>query len=89
MPPGTIHYVVTLEDSLCVGGHYFTDKTFTKTLYACVYEHFVGKAITNTEHSEAHIVLFKLFVKWSDIFIRGRFLKNLKLVCANKKIIRM
>lgn len=71
MRPGTPHYVVTLEDSLCVGGHFFTSTTFTKTLFACIHEHFVGTSITNTEHCEVHIVLFKIFQKWATGILSG------------------
>lgn len=38
---------------------------YSRTLFACMFEHYVGESITNTEHSEVHILLFKAFQKYS------------------------
>jgi len=67
MRPGTAHCVITLEDSLCVGGHFFSSLVFSRTLFACIAEHFVGDSTTNTEHSSSHIILFKLFAKYASV----------------------
>lgn len=61
MRPGTIHFVVTVEDSLCFGNHFFNRETFGATLEAVVHEHFFGRTITNTTHAESFVILFKTF----------------------------
>lgn len=66
--PGTIHFVVTLEqDCIALGGHYYSKSTFTNTLKAHITEHFFGTSITNNEHSECGIILFKLGVKYLEM----------------------
>ena len=59
MPPGTVHFVVTLEDSFFVGGHHYSVLRMSDTLYSLVWEHHHGNVITNTVHSELLIIVFK------------------------------
>lgn len=66
MPPGTVHHVATTVDSVAAGGHFFSSLHFSRCLDAVIVEHFVAHAITNTEHTQVHIVLFKLFRKYSE-----------------------
>ena len=60
LAPGAIHVVLTTEDSLIAGGHFFNLETFALTLNAVVLEHFAGLAVTNANHDDACIIAFKL-----------------------------
>ena len=59
MPPGTAHFVATVEHCLCVGGHYYSPLTMAKTLLSLVDEACVGSLITNTHHADMLLLLFK------------------------------
>lgn len=59
MRPGVTHAVLTVEHSLTVGGHFFSSLAYWATLRAVTIEHFFGKYVTNTEHPECGIALFR------------------------------
>lgn len=67
MRPGTRHFVVTVEDCLAVGGHFYNRENFSATMIAIVYEHYYGNSITNTAHPSSPIILFKLLADYADI----------------------
>lgn len=70
MRPGQPHFVVTLNDCLAVGGHFYSSTNYSGTLRSLVTEHYVGRLVTNTEHTTSPIVLFKLLdghsLSWDD-----------------------
>ncbi len=59
MHPGTTHFVVSVEDCLAVGGHFYSAPTLDKTMCSLVQEHFLGHLITNTMHSPCGISLLR------------------------------
>lgn len=59
MRPGTIHYVVTIEDSFLIGGHFYSSATYSATLRSIVWEHFYGTSITNSVEERSLIILIK------------------------------
>lgn len=62
MMAGTPHAVLTLEDSLAEGGHFYSGLHYRRTLYALLHEHFCGNYICNASHPKAPLVLFKTLV---------------------------
>ena len=68
MQAGTPHFVITLEDSMAVGGHFYNMPTMGKTLRAMVTEHFFGDTVTNTAHPMSPIGLMKLLDSLLVIF---------------------
>ncbi len=67
MRPGTPHFVVTVEDCMAIGGHFYSKENFLATLQAIALEHCMGVSITNTEHPTAPLILFKLMNEYSEI----------------------
>lgn len=60
MRPGVTHAVLTTQHSLTVGGHFYTGLGYWATLRAVTIEHYFGKYVTNTEHPESGIALFRV-----------------------------
>jgi hypothetical protein len=60
MRPGSRHFIITVEDCLAIGGHFYNANNFNKTACAIMLQHFMGTTIVNTEHSEAVSHLIKL-----------------------------
>lgn len=60
MKPGVEHYVVTLQDSIVRGGHFYAYETLVETFHSKVEEAFCGQTITNTEHLDSDALLFRL-----------------------------
>lgn len=61
MRPATPHHTITLHDGLVVGGHFFCDRLFSRTLDALVIQQFTGRSTFRggVNHSGVHVVLFK------------------------------
>lgn len=51
MQPGTIHFVISTENCLAIGGHFYSPVTLDRTLMSMVFERYVGPSITNTTHT--------------------------------------
>lgn len=64
MRPGTAHLVSSGEACLTYGGHFYCAETMVQTLFALLAEHHLGFQLTNTHHTEAAILLFKLLEKY-------------------------
>ncbi|KAL5522155.1 hypothetical protein ACEPAF_7597 [Sanghuangporus sanghuang] len=62
MPPGTVHAVLTLQDSLALGGHFYNFGTMESTAISLIREHYFGQYLTNTEHPKAPLLLMKGFM---------------------------
>jgi hypothetical protein len=60
MRPGTRHYVVTTENCLAIGGHFYNRDNFSRTAIGIIHQHFLGVSLNNTEHSRATVILFRL-----------------------------
>ncbi len=66
MAPGTPHYVFTTKDSFCVGGHYYCKALFSDTLRAITLEHFMGMALTNTQHSSSPFLCVQILASYCE-----------------------
>lgn len=71
MRPGTPHFVVTTEDCLAVGGHFYCRSTYSATLDALACIHFLGNVLTNTSHDTAPVILFKSMEYWHSYVQSG------------------
>ena len=58
MHPNTEHLVVSLEDSLAVGGHFYCIDHMVKTLHALIMEHMTPVA-TNSSHPKSLIMVLQ------------------------------
>jgi hypothetical protein len=67
MQPSCRHFVVTVEDCLAIGGHFYNSDTFDRTALGIVLQHFLGTTIINTEHSDATLHLMKLVHRYNFI----------------------
>ncbi|TDL15713.1 hypothetical protein BD410DRAFT_844993 [Rickenella mellea] len=67
MRPGTPHFVITVDDSFCIGGHFYNRENFDMTLHAMDLENWFGSNITNTDHVTAPIILFKIFSRYISL----------------------
>lgn len=60
MKPAQPHFVITLNDCLAMGAHFYSAVTYADTLRGLAVEHYAGKLVTNTEHTTTPLFLFKL-----------------------------
>ena len=60
--------VITLEDSICFGGHFYSLETMEETLQSIVDEHYHGKSTTNAEHPRAYLSMIQYVLQLSVRF---------------------
>lgn len=66
MRPGTIHFVLTVQDSLCHGGHFYSSQTMTDTGFA-IFQSFVAcSVLTNTTNVYAVVGLQRILAYWTE-----------------------
>lgn len=70
MRPATTHTVLSAEDCLTLGGHFYSLQTMESTYEALLVEHHLGFLVTNTHHTDAPILLFMLIEKLASAAIR-------------------
>jgi hypothetical protein len=68
MRPGERHHVITVEDCLAIGGHFYNRENFDRTAINMIHQHFLGAVISNTEHSEAVFILLKLVHRYHELY---------------------
>lgn len=71
MRPGTRHAVLTLEDCLIVGCHFYSRHTFSCTVYALVMQHYFNQ-LSNAAHPESTLLLLKIAVDLINKACRSR-----------------
>lgn len=96
MQPGTPHFVVTVEDCLALGGHFYNKETFSSTVHSIVLEHYMGLALTNTDHPTVPLTLFKLLSEYKALMkpsqgptlMEGSFQLYLPFKCASSSYVK-
>lgn len=64
MRPGTVHSVTTLQDSIALGGHFFSAPTMRYTVYS-IYHTFVGSSsVTNVTEETEQQMLLRIVLFW-------------------------
>lgn len=67
MHGNTPHIVISIEDCLAVGGHFYSSKSFASTLCGLVVIHYFGRMTTNDDHSDCRSILFRLLFSYLRI----------------------
>ncbi|KAF8883755.1 hypothetical protein CPB84DRAFT_1817024 [Gymnopilus junonius] len=57
MKPNTPHFVFTIENSICYGGHYYMTLSMQLTMQSLIHTFVLNKFLTNTEHQPTHLLL--------------------------------
>ncbi|KLO06454.1 hypothetical protein SCHPADRAFT_895409 [Schizopora paradoxa] len=60
MQPGTVHFVISTEDCIAVGGHFYSPATLDKTMMSLVTERYVAPQTTNTAHSRCGVLFLRM-----------------------------
>ena len=78
MMPCTPHAVLTGEECIALGGHFYNSGQFKRTTYAMVYEHFCGNYVCNAAHPRAPLLLFKALSSYADEMLARPAQKRLR-----------
>ena len=67
MQPATPHFVITIEDALAIGGHFYSLPTMKLSVRGILLEHFFGSSIVNAAYPKSPIAFFKLLDYLVDV----------------------
>jgi hypothetical protein len=68
MKPNTPHYVVTVENSITYGQHFYSASMISKSIFGIVHSFVLGIGATNTLHDSTRIFLHRIMAMWQDFF---------------------
>jgi len=71
MKPNTPHAVFTIEHSIALGGHFYTFANLQDTIAIIFHCFALDNIITNTEHPETRILLFRMMEYVHKFYVEG------------------
>jgi hypothetical protein len=66
MRPNTLHYVVTLENSIVYGRHFYPTSTVQRSVLGIIHTFVMSNGITNMLHDTLHTMLRRMMVMWYE-----------------------
>jgi len=69
--PNVLHYVMTLENSVAVGHHFYAAKCVRDSIHQSVHSLVRRGLITNDDHIEARMLLRHMLTTWVDWYLQG------------------
>jgi hypothetical protein len=73
MRPGTLHMVISLEDSVSTGGMFYNPKCYDLTLDTIVQLHHDGMRLSNSNYPGSQLILFQLFAHYHSKLVNAGF----------------
>jgi hypothetical protein len=71
MKPNTPHAVFTIEHSIALGGHFYSFANLQDTISGIIHCFAVDNLITNTEHPETSVLLFRMMEYLYKFHVKG------------------
>jgi hypothetical protein len=68
MRPNTPHYVLTAQDAIIYGHHFFSASTVQSTTFGIIHCFIHKYGVTNTSHDNIYTFLRRLMVMWQDYY---------------------
>jgi hypothetical protein len=71
MKPNTPHAVFTTENTIALGGHFYSFATLHDTVVGIIHCFAVDNVVTNTEHPDTRDLLFRMMEYLYKFYVRG------------------
>jgi len=65
MRPNTVHYVLTVSNSITFGRHLYPRCTIQSTIYGMVHTFVLSTGITNTSYHRMQLMLYRVMAMWA------------------------
>lgn len=65
MRPGTLHWVLSTSNAICVGRHFYATSTIMVSVIALIHTSLLGGVLTNADHLETRTLLYQMMRVWS------------------------
>ncbi|KAJ8087316.1 hypothetical protein PM082_006146 [Marasmius tenuissimus] len=77
MRPCTLHYVATLENSICNGSHFYTASTMTDSLFGILHTFLHQNHATNQADMKHRVTLARLMCTWAEVLVGSNYFSDL------------
>jgi hypothetical protein len=71
MRPNTPHYVVTLEDAITLGRHFYAMSTIKESIFASIHCAILNSALTNADCPESYGLLRRILIMTIGKYMQG------------------
>lgn len=71
MKPNTPHAVFTTEHTIALGGHFYSFTNLQDTVSAIIHCFAADHIVTNTEHPETRVLLFRMMQYLYKFYVKG------------------
>ena len=71
MRPGTVHSVMTIQDCIALGGHFFSAPTIKHSLYSILHNFVGSHTITNVSMANEQQMLLRIVLFWHKTMCEG------------------
>lgn len=71
MKPNTPHAVFTAEHTIALGGHFYSFSNLQDTVSAIIHCFAADNIVTNTEHPETRVLLFRMMQYLYKFYVKG------------------
>ena len=71
MRPNTPHAVFTPEDTIAMGGHFYSFSNMQDTIAGIIHTCIIDHVITNTEHPDTRVLLFRMLQYLYKFYVQG------------------
>jgi len=77
MRPGTPHYVITLEDSIMWGRHFYASSSMMDSVFGIVQTFVMHYGLTNSIHDNTRPLLRRIMVMWVDDLMNSEIVEGM------------
>jgi len=71
MKPNTPHAIFTAEHTIALGGHFYSFTNLQDTVSAIIHCFAINNIVTNTEHPETRMLLFRMMQYLDKFYVKG------------------
>jgi hypothetical protein len=64
MRPATLHYVLTVEDSIMLGRHFYSSSTSQQSAFGMIHTFIINSVITNVRHDNVNTMIRRMMTMW-------------------------
>ena len=69
MRPSTPHYVLTVEDSITYGRHFYCASTISNSVYGIIHCFVLGFGVMNVQHDNTRTLMRRIMAMWYKHFV--------------------
>ena len=90
MRPCTVHYVLTVADSITYGRHFYSASSISDTVFGIIHCFVMNYGITNALHDTTRTLICRVMCMWFDTLAlsqdtcAGKYLKNASAAHAQR-----